>query len=124
MPKSSKMDGYISIILLISVALTVHGTHRSWHYTCSSPGNDNSCSYRRKCIAICEAPEKTTGLNCCRGNSGTYPDHGGFYDKVCKNGICGPLLYVPYKFLAFLMRSISISHPFSLFMCVLLWCQL
>ena len=86
----SEMDGYISTILLISVALTFHGTgahnhvpcsklgcHHTWSYPCSSPGNDQSCNWRRLCIAICEAPEKTTRLNCCRGNSGTYPTIGG-----------------------------------------------
>ena len=65
------MKGYISILLLISAALTFDGT-------------EAGC--RNRCRNICEQPEKTSGQNCCRGNSGTYLD--GSYDYACKNGRC------------------------------------
>ena len=77
MSNHSKMKGYISILLLISAALTFDGT-------------EAGC--RNRCRNICEQPENTSGQNCCRGNSGTYLD--GSYDYACKNGRCtlrGPL---------------------------------
>ena len=70
------MDGYISILFLISVALTFHGT-------------EAQC--RGLCIAICQHPEN----NCCAGNAGASSPHipglpyvDGTYDYACKNGRC------------------------------------
>ena len=78
MSNHSKMKGYISILLLISAALTFDGT-------------EAGC--RNRCRNICEQPEKTSGQNCCRGNSGTYLD--GSYDYACKNGRCYLGRYMP-----------------------------
>ena len=72
------MNGYISIIFLISAALTFHGTEAIF---C-----DDICRH------YCAKTENTSGQNCCRGNRGTYLD--GSYDYACKNGRCtlrGPL---------------------------------
>ena len=70
-------------VVLISVALTFHGTeHEARRFQ----------GYEGICEDICEKPENTSGQNCCRGNSGTYLD--GSYDYACKNGRCtlrGPL---------------------------------
>ena len=82
MSNHSEMDGYISILFLISVALTFHGTEARRFQ-----------GYEGICEDICEKPENTSGQNCCRGNSGTYLD--GSYDYACKNGRCYLGRYMP-----------------------------
>ena len=74
MTKSFEMNGYVSIIFLISVALTFHGTEAISQHC------------RVICKDICKQPENTSGQNCCRGNNGNYVD--GTYDNACKNGRC------------------------------------
>ena len=71
MSNHSEMDGYISILFLISVALTFDGTEADCRGICKN---------------ICEQPEVTSGQNCCRGKNGNYVD--GTYDNACKNGRC------------------------------------
>ena len=71
MSNPSEMNGYISIIFLISVVLTIHGIEQHCRVICKD---------------ICEQPENTSGQNCCRGNNGNYVD--GTYDNACKNGRC------------------------------------
>ena len=77
----SEMDGYISILFLISVALTFDGTEADCRGICKN---------------ICEQPEVTSGQNCCRGNSGTYVD--GTYDYACKNQLCALGRYMPSRY--------------------------
>ena len=90
------MNGYISIILLISVVLTIHGIEQHCRVLCEN---------------ICQQQENTSGQDCCRASSGTYLD--GTYDNACKNGRCilGCMYMTSLEFMKAVNKSWSLKKP-------------